>query len=282
MYYIFENDKPNFISKIFNLIKIDGNKIILPQGEKTEKQLLKLADKTAKKMQEMNNNKIVLSKKMQKQKTYLNRLHEYPLDIIDGRWLFFMLIPEILEYILKKQNTQVSETTIHLLANDINENVINLIKLLATQYKTISIVTKHSELLRKIENQILEENGTAIVITNNKRKSLLKAKFIINIDFPEEFVNQYVICEDAIFIDIDGSTKIHKKRFNGIIISNYEIEFTNRFEYAVEENLFYKKHLYEAEFYKRQPYIYVRDKIKKDKIQISALYGLNDSLLKFS
>ena len=48
MYYIYENDKPKFLEQKFNIIKIKGNKIILPNGNKTDKQLEKLAQKTIK------------------------------------------------------------------------------------------------------------------------------------------------------------------------------------------------------------------------------------------
>ena len=282
MYYIYENDKPNFICKMFNIIKLKGNKIILPKGEKNNKKQIQLAKKTYEIMKKMNNTKIVLSKKLQKQNEYLNQLQTYPLEICDGRWLFFMILPEILEYILGKQEIKREETTVHILANDISENVIGFIKLLTENYKTISVVTKHSEKLRKIENQILEETGTAITVMNNKRKSLLKAKFIINIDFPEEFINQYSIYENAIILDVFGNTKIRKKRFNGIVISDYDICIKNKEEYMIEEDLFYQKDLYEAEFYKKQPYLYVREKIKKDGMKISALYSLNGIILNFS
>lgn len=282
MYYIYENDKPSLLCNTFNIIKLKGNKIILPSGEKNEKKQIQLARKTYKIMQMVSNIKIVLSKKLQNETIYLNQLQTYPLEICDGRWLFFMLLPEILEYILEKQEIKKEESIVHILVNDINENVIGFIKLLTETYKTIAIVTKHREKLRKIENQILEETGTAIIVMNNKRKSLLKAKFIINIDFPEEFINQYSIYENAIILDVLGNTRIRKKRFNGIVISNYEITVSNKAEYEIEEKLFFQKDLYEAEFYKKQPYIYVRDKIKKDRIKISALYSLNGSILKFS
>ncbi len=282
MYYIYENDKPSLLCELFNIIKLKGNKIILPKGEKNYKKQIQLAKKTYEVIKKMNSTKIVLSKELLKQNNYANQLQTYPLEICDGKWLFFMILPEILEYILEKQEVKREETTVHILANDINENVIGFIKLLTENYKTISIVTKHSEKLRKIENQILEETGTAITVMNNKRKSLLKAKIIINIDFPEEFINQYSIYENAIILDIFGNTKITKKRFNGIVISDYDICIKNKEEYMSEEDLFYQKDLYEAEFYKKQPYLYVREKIKKDGIKISALYSLNGVILKFS
>ncbi len=275
MYYIYENDKPKFLEQKFNIIKIKGNKIILPNGDKTDKQLEKLAQKTIKIMQNVNNKKIVLSKELQKKEKYINILQSYPLEIIDGKWLYFMLLPEILEYILQGQNMKKEETIIHILVNDINENMIQLLNLLTKTYKSICVVTKHVQKLQKIEQQILDETGTVITVMNNKKKSLSKAKIIVNIDFPEEFVNQYIIYENAVILDIQGNTKIRKKRYNGIILQNYEINIKRKEEYEIEEELFYVRDLYEAEFYKKQPYQFVREKIKKDGIKIASVYGKN-------
>ena len=247
MYYIYENDKPKFLEQKFNIIKIKGNKIILPNGNKTDKQLEKLAQKTIKIMQNVNNKKIVLSKELQKKEKYINIVQSYPLEIIDGKWLYFMLLPEILDYILQGQNMKKEETIIHILVNDINENIIQLLNLLTKTYKSICVVTKHVQKLQKI----------------------------VNIDFPEEFMNQYIIYENAVILDIQGNTKIRKKRFNGIILQNYEINIKRKEEYEIEEELFYAKDLYEAEFYKKQPYQFVREKIKKDEIEIETLYGKN-------
>ena len=116
MYYICESDKPKLWQELFNIVKLEGNKIILPicnvkkinkknnneKNEIKEKQMeLKLAQKTNKIINQTNSRKVVISKEIQKHRTYLNQLYTYDLDIIDGKWLFFMLIPEILEYVIK-------------------------------------------------------------------------------------------------------------------------------------------------------------------------------------
>ncbi len=272
MYYIYENDKPSLWCQIFKKIKMQGNQLILPQGKKTDKQLMKLAEKTVKIMEMASNKKIVLSKELQKQKEYVNYLQTKGLDIVDGKWLYFMLLPEIVQYVLRKKEQKEEETTIHILVNDINDNVISMIKLFSKTYKTLCIVTKHTEKLKKAEEQILEETGTMITVMNNKRKSLAKATIIINVDFPEEFVNQYIIEENATILDIPGNTTIKKKRFNGKVIVDYDIFVEHKQEYKEEEKFFLSKDLYEAEFYKKQPYDCVREKIKKDGIHITFLY----------
>ena len=115
------------------------------------------------------------------------------------------------------------------------------------------------------------------MIMNNKKKSLAKAKIIVNIDFPQELINQYIIYEQAIIVDCYGNITINKKRFNGLIIQNYDIDIKDKNKYYLENEKYFTKELYEAEFYKKQPYENVREKIQKDGINISKLFGVNQT-----
>lgn len=135
MYYICENDKPNIILKKFNIVKVQGNKIMLPLNlkdignENNIKKENKFAEKINKIIQLSDTNKVVLSKEIQKCKILLNKLHTYNLDIVDGNWLFYMLLPEVIEYIVDKQNWDKEQTTVYILVNDISENLIQMLKL---------------------------------------------------------------------------------------------------------------------------------------------------------
>ncbi len=60
--------------------------------------------------------------------------------------------------------------------------------------------------------------GIAITITNNKRKSLLKAKIIINMDFDEELINSFNLNSKALVIQLNKEIYIKSKLFNGINI----------------------------------------------------------------
>ena len=283
MYCIQKYDKPNLLSRWFKIVKLEGNKIYIPivNYEKKDKQLKleeKLAKKTKKIFKKLNSKKVVLSKEIKNHTKYMNLLQTYQLDIIDGRWLFRMLVPEIIEYVENKKESEPEETTIHILANDFTEVVIENIKKLAQNHKHVAIITKNISKMKKIEEQILEETGSMITVMNNKKKSLAKAQLIINFDFPTELLKQYAIFEDSTIIDVTGNIKILKKRFNGVIITNYEINFKNKSEYKIDDKSFFARDLYEAEFYKNQPYKYVREKIKRDGIYICNLYTKNQIL----
>lgn len=275
MYYIQETDRP---TKWLKRIKFRDNKIILPTAEEeiSMKQAQKLALKTQKLLEKTNCKKIVLSKKIKNQKQYKNYLNTYGFDIADGKWLFEMLSTEILEYIIQKKDLKKEETTISVLVNQITETTYENIKIIAKQYKRVNVVTNHIDKLKKMEEQILENDGIMITVTNNKKKSLLKADIILNVDFPTELINQYQIKDNAIIVNIQGNVQIKKKRFNGICINNYEIKQLKDSEIDNSNDIFSNKDIYEANMYKKQPVHEVLKKIKKDNIEIFWLQGVKD------
>lgn len=280
MYYIQEADKPSCLSKIFNRIQLEEDKIILPIDENKieSKRAEKLAQKTKKILEQAISKKIILSKKMQEQEDYKNLLYSYNLDIIQGRWLFEVLVCKILDYLLEKRKMKKQETKISILVNELSENMIANLKIIAKEYKRVNIITNHREKFKRIENQILEEDGIMITVGNNKKKGLSKSEIILNVDFPSELINQYQIYENAIIVNIRENVKIKKKRFNGISISDYEIIFeTDKFDY--DRNTKYKLcEIYEGQINKRQPFQEIMKQIEKDKVKITKLIGTNSEI----
>ena len=275
MFYIEENDKPTFLERILTKIKIENNRIIIPiEKELTEKKQEKLAHKTIKLLNKSSSKKIVVSKKIGQYEKYMNILKAKYINV-EGKWLYKMLVPEIIEDILKKENLKKEETSLHILVNDATDVAVQNILEFAKEYKTITIITNHIDKFKKIEEKIFEESGINISIMNNKKKSLSRAKIIINFDFPKELINQYKINEKAIILNLPGKLKINKKRYEGKIIQGYEIKSKEDSNYHQELDKFYPKSIYESKFYYEQPYQYIREKIKNDKIEIKELYLQN-------
>lgn len=281
MFFIQECDKPNKISKMFNILKLEQDKIILPiDEEKLEiKKANKLAIKTKKILDIANCNKVIISKKIKEQPLYINYLNSYNIEIVDGKWLFEVLSYKTIEYISKVKKIKEEELSVSILINKITETSLYNIRKIARNCKRVNIVTNHIELFKKMENQILDEDGIMITITNNKRKSLSKSNIILNIDFPQELLNQYNIYEEAIIVNIQGNIKIKKKRFNGMCVNDYEIQVLNDEEFDYDKEIRYnKKDIYEASMYKKQPMENIMRKIKRDKVKIVNLFGENSSI----
>lgn len=209
----------------------------------------------------------------------MNLLYPCDLDIIKGKWLFQVLSVKSLDYLLEKKKMKKEETKIAILVNDLTENIIGSLRQIAKQYKMVSIITNHREKFKKLEKQILEEDGIMITIGNNKKKGLSKAELILNVDFPTELINQYTIYENAIIMNLQGDVRITKKRFNGICINNYEIEQEKEEDFDYDKKTKYRAcEIYEAIMNKRQPYQELLKQIEKDKVKITALIGNNSKL----
>lgn len=280
LYYIQEDDKPNFIFRLFNIIQLRQDKIILPIDDKkiTSKKAKKLAKKTKKIFDKTISKKVVISEKIQKQEEYVNLLHSYNLEIVQERWLFEVLSCKILDCIIEKRKMKKEETQISILVNDLSENMLANLRKIAKEYKRLNIITNHIEKFRRLENQILEKDGIMITVGNNKKMGLSKSKIILNVDFPQELIDQYNIYENAIIINIRGNIKISTKRFNGICINNYDITFENE-EFDYDKETKYKTaQIYEAQINKRQPFKETIKQIEKDKVKITKLMGINSQI----
>lgn len=283
MYYIQETDKPVLIARFFNLVEIVNDRIILPiEEEETidEKKIKILTKKIIRILDKTNCRTIILSKYLKENKEFLENLKNKDLNIIDGKWLFLILSEKVLDYVARKKDLKKEETNVSILVNNnFNDYVLENIKEIIKQYKTVNIVTKQIDKFKKIEKQIMEEEGINILITNNKKKSLVRSNIILNVDFDTDLINKYNIPEEGIIINLQENVKITRKRFNGISINDYEIKYQNYDEYDYEKEKYYdRKDMYEAMIYKKQPYECIKRKIDRDKVEIVKLIGNRTAL----
>ena len=272
MYYIKETDKPSKISEWLHIVKLENDTIILPitQTSLDEKTAYKLAIKTKTILDKTNSKKLVLSKQVKQQEIYVNYLHTYKYEIVDGRWLFQMLLFDVLEYVIEKLKMKREEIKIGILINDISDLAIYVIKKLVTKYKYVKIVTNHIDRFKNVEQKISEEQGIFINVGNNKRKILSKTNIIFNLDFPTELINRYTIYNTATIINFKGNVKIKNKRFDGLNINDYEIDWKTN----PHLEKFEAKDVYEAMQYKNQPIEETLKKIKRDNVTIQYLKGV--------
>lgn len=268
-YYIEKMDKHKMIGR---KIQFKNDNIKIYMDLEKEKNIRKLVKRLL--LNETNN--VVIDKELITCEKLINLLKSNDIKIFDGKWLEKYLILDILEYIINKKQIIKAETEIAITANEITDLLIEMIKILSKQYKKLTIVTNHIEKLRKIEKEIKEKEGILIILSNNKNKSLLKSQFIINMDFNQELINQYKICEEAIIINAEENIRIDAIRFNGIVINDYEIEI-GRKEFIWRDGIekYRQRDLIEAELYVRDTYKNIRKKIQKNNIKIKELYGIN-------
>lgn len=276
MFYIEENDKPNWLQKKINIVMVNENTILLPILK--DKKIEKIAIKTKKIIEKSSNSKkVVISKEIKKENKYIDYLNSYGIKISDGQWLFEILLPQIVEYIINKKI--IKKNGIAILINDLTDIEVENIKILARNYKSINIITNHAEKFKNIEEKLQENEGITITITNNKKRSLMKSEIILNIDFPQELINKYNINDDAVIVNIKEKIKIKNKRFNGLNINDYEIDFRDDLkENKALNGKYYLKDIYEAQLYRNQKFEDITKKLKNDKVIIKNLKLNNGNL----
>lgn len=281
-YFVKEDDKPNIFKQVFNINTIQNNQIIVqPISQKIEeKQAEKLAKSIRKKCQKQGVSRVVLSKNIQNNKLFFNKIYECAINTFDGKWLQKYMSYETLDYILKNKNLKKEETEITILSNYISNEVIETIKLLAKEYKAVNVVTKQINEFEHFEKKIYDEYGMMMTVTDNKRKSLAKSIIILNFDFTERQLNQYEIYEEAIIVNLQEKAKIKKKRFNGLVVNDYEIYSTREDDYFGLDKVrnFYVKDLLEENLYRKDSFANIRRNITYGHYKIKELYGVNGRL----
>ena len=225
----------------FRKIKFKNNKFFISNLDK------RVAKKLIKKLKKKNIKRIVCDNQIMKDKQFLNYLYAGNIVIYNGKVLYKNIIKNIFEY-FKEKEIELERMNVAILTNDNSKNNMNIIYLASNTFKSLSIITNNSKKFSRLEKE-LENNGITINITNNKKKSLKKIDFIINIDYPNELINKFNINENAIIINIEEEIKIENKKFKGTNINYYEINFEN--EFMQYEN-FDKNLIYEALYFENE------------------------------
>lgn len=117
----------------------------------------------------------------------------------------------------------MEQEDIYFLINKDEDIYLENIKTLSEKFKTTNIITEELSKFQKIVENIFEEE-TTIYLSNNKRKSLRRAKYIVNFDYGIGEIEKYNINRTAILINIEQKVKIESMAFEGISINNVNIQ----------------------------------------------------------
>lgn len=269
---------------LFNIVTIRnfGNKqiYILPwKKEKNKKignrKISKLYKKISSKV--TNDNLVVLSDAINEDERILEIVYKNRLKVLDGRWLFAILLQDTTKYIVECQKKELKNQIITILINRPNDIILASIKSLAKEIKLLKIVTTNSKYFKRVENQLYNEMGIPILIVNNRKKSLLNSDIIINIDFSEKEINQYNINRKSIIINVNDNININLKGFSGININGYKIKVDNQIIDLLKEYNLYNQFdintLYESLIYSREKFDKLKKSIYEDNVKIEYLIG---------
>ena len=226
VFLIEDVNNPNFLKKIIKKAELVDDKILINYDIEKLKisRKLRVFFKIKNILDSNNTKNIILSKKLKKDQEFVNLFYSNNFNIINGKNLLKKITIPIIENICKKNNLKSQEKQISITINTVNTFGIDCVKNLSKKFKTLNVVTNNINYFRTLKEKLWEEEGIIITLTNNKKKALSKSDIILNVDFPEEAINKYIIFDEAILVNLEENVKIKKKRFNGKIVNDYKIK----------------------------------------------------------
>lgn len=224
--YLEISNKNNLLKKILKKVSRNKDKIIIHTDLKKAsfKTKMTILNKIMKILSDEKTKKLVLSNEIKKDQEFVNLLHSNNIYICSQKWLFKRSLSKIIDEIFEKNNLKKQEKELYLCVNEVDIMTENYIYKFAKEFKRVNIITNHIGKFKTIEKKLYEDDGILITVTNNKRKSIAKAEYIINFDFPKELINQFTIYDNATIISLEENIKIKKKRFVGKIIDDLKID----------------------------------------------------------
>lgn len=170
-------------------------------------------------------NVYVLSQNLENKKIY-NVLNDKEIKYLKMEKIKKLLSIKILEYILSIQKREIQNTEVNILVRESSNINSYIIEEIAKNALNVKIISNNIYKFKKIEEKLYDEYGIAIQFSNSYKKSLSKSNIIINLDFDEIDLNEYLIYDRAIIINcINQKIKIKSKLFNGVVINSVNISF---------------------------------------------------------
>lgn len=277
--FIFEKEDkyPYWIQKILCFIRrLRGQPLIHQIDERKVVVLPKFNKKIAKKLDKIFQidvtKNVCISEKLKENIEFVNYLKERNLNIMDGKWLFGYLVPDIAQYVCTKLSSVPEEQEVAILVDEINFLVFEIVKKMSYHFKNITIVTNKIRKFDKLEKEIYEENGLMLNITNNYKKACLNSKIVFNFNFDEKEFNKVRFLPNCVVINLEKKIEVNQSNFKGKNIDFYTIDLPMKYRTIYKKmNNFNSSILYESFIYKKTSIQNIWNEIQKDKIHIIAL-----------
>lgn len=277
------------IKKWFHIITVKeiylGLIFILPISNierNKQEQLKKCIPKVKRLMKKYHVHQMVLAEELRKNEAFLqefqnNRKVEEKVHILDGTEMMPYLIKDIVEYVSQKQGKTPELEDIYLLIKNEDYRYKDNIIFLAQHFKTVNIVTTSLKAYQKFAKQLEEKQDIIVTVTNNKKKSLKRAKWIINFDLQTEEIKKYTINRTASIIYLNKKGLYEENNFEGLHICRAGIDTSQEIKDFFEKEHLLKQCsltiLYESTIDTKQSFKKVIEGLQKDKIRVKKLYG---------
>lgn len=279
--YIKEEKLNGNLFRKIEVRNFDNNYVIAVDN----KDNIKIKKKLVKFIKKLKIDAIVFSKSLENEFEIQIReemLDENSVRIINGKKLMEYMQYEILEYIIKKRKEDIKLEDVYIVFKKDNKLDLNFLKRYIENFRMINIVTNEVERLKNVQDNLLENDNILISVSNNKRKALKRAKYIVNVNLNKTELEKYKINRNAIIINIKEDVKYDDVSFDGVNINSFDIDMPDEYieKFEVLNDRFDFTKLYESvlisENYKDVEKIY--DRIKMDEIKVKEVIGNNGKI----
>lgn len=276
--YIKEEILKNQFWRRIEIRIFDNNYVIAVSNKKKDRK--KIKEKLARIIKKLGIDAVVFSKELEGD--FKNDVCEMiNIKVVNGKKLMEFMEYDIVKYVLDKQNADTKKEDIYIVfKRDSNLN-LDFLKRFLENFRLVNIVTNDVDKLKNIQDNLLDNEGILISVSNNKRKALKRAKYILNINLTKEELEKYRINREAIIVNIGENVKYDEPCFDGVNINYFKIscpdEYLERFEQVGSQ--FDLAQMYESILLQdrvdKTKLEAVYSRIKEDNIKIVELIGNN-------
>ena len=201
--------------------------------------------------------------------------------MINGKKLMEYMEFDIMKYILEKQKHSMRQEDIYIIFKRDNSLNLNFLVRFIENFRMTNIVTNDIARLKNVQDNLLDNENILISVSNNKKKALRRAKYVLNVNLTTEELAKYNINRNAVIINIRENVKYSNPGFEGVNVNHFDIKVPDEFDEKFEQmgNNFDLVKLYEsiliAENFGEASTEKVYEKIARDEIQVKNVIGIN-------
>ena len=201
--------------------------------------------------------------------------------MINGKKLMEYMEFDIMKYILEKQKHSMKQEDIYIIFKKDNSLKLNFLVRFIENFRMTNVVTNDIARLKNVQDNLLDNENILISVSNNKKKALRRAKYVLNVNLTTEELAKYNINRNAVIINIRENVKYSNPGFEGVNVNYFDIKVPDEFDEKFEQmgNNFDLVKLYEsiliAENFGGASTEKVYEKIARDEIQVKNVIGIN-------
>ena len=168
------------------------------------------------------------------------RFKDFAVSSYKGRYLYQALFTNIIEDIYTKRGIKIRELDIAIVQGESREVLLSYVMLLAPMVKYLTVISEDKEEVEKQAEEIYEETGLSVRVTNDYKTGLKSADFILNLGTLTQGMK---INPRAVILNY-GDIGCSKAVSDNLVINGIEVKLPSKMASRLENNIFnYFNHL---------------------------------------